>query len=208
MQFAIELLGKHLLDDAVFFRIKEQLLISLRIFHISLLCGCVKDTVLLLITFAVACILSEAYRAITKYDNRSIHMAISLILFCYGMFGSPLAIWVYKDSFLTQIQQNGMSAEYVESLSWLISVPMLIALCISPIVGGTIGALIAKGLLFSDSVENECLSANPNATNQEIENLLNSFDLLDCIDRHRLPCQADSGSGLPSVRQLWAKRNF
>lgn len=103
-------------------------------------------TVLLLITFAVACILSEAYRAITKYDNRFIHMAISFILFCYGMLGSPLAIRVYKDSFLTQIQQNGMSAEYVKSLSGLISVPMLIALCISPIVGGAIGALISKGL--------------------------------------------------------------
>ena len=104
------------------------------------------DTVLLLITFAVACILSEAYRAITKYDNRFIHMVISFMLFCYGMLGSPLAIWVYKDSFLTQIQQNGMSAEYVESLSGLISVPMLIALCISPIAGGAIGALISKGL--------------------------------------------------------------
>ena len=91
-------------------------------------------TVLLLITFAIACILSEVYRAVTKYDNRFIHMAISFILFCY------------KDSFLTQIQQNGMSAEYVQSLSGLISVPMLIALCISPIVGGAIGALIAKGL--------------------------------------------------------------
>ena len=101
---------------------------------------------LLLIPFAVACILSEAYRAITKYDNRFIHMAISFMLFCYGMLGSPLAIWVYKDSFLTQIQQNGMSAEYVESLSGLISVPMLITLCISPIVGGAIGALISKGL--------------------------------------------------------------
>lgn len=62
--------------------------------------------------------------------------------------------------------------------------------------------------LFSDSVKNECLSANPNATNQEIENLLNSFDLLDCIDGIRLPCRADSGSDLPSVRQLWPKRNF
>ena len=30
-------------------------------------------TVLLLITFAVACILSEAYRAITKYDGHFIH---------------------------------------------------------------------------------------------------------------------------------------
>ena len=62
------------------------------------------------------------------------------------MLGSPLAIWVYKDSFLAQIQQNGMSAEYVRSLSGLISMPMLIILCISPVIGGVIGALIAKGL--------------------------------------------------------------
>ena len=73
-------------------------------------------------------------------------MTIAFIIFCYGMLGSPLAIWVYKDSFLAQIQQNGMSAEYVSSLSGLISTPMLIALCISPIIGGIIGALMAKGL--------------------------------------------------------------
>lgn len=103
-------------------------------------------TVLLLITFAVACILAEVYRAITKYDNSFIHMAVSFIIFCYGMLGSPLAIWVYKDSFLDQIQQNGMSAEYIQTLSGLISVPMLIALCVSPIIGGFIGAMISKGL--------------------------------------------------------------
>lgn len=103
-------------------------------------------TVLLLITFAIACLLSEVYRAITKYDNNFIHMTISFIIFCYGMLGSPMAIWVYKDSFLAQIQQNGMSAEYVQSLSGLISTPMFIAMCISPIVGGFVGAMIAKGL--------------------------------------------------------------
>ena len=103
-------------------------------------------TALLLITFAVACILSEVYRAITKYDNNFIHMTISFIIFCYGMLGSPMAIWVYKDSFLAQIQQNGMSAEYVQSLSGLISTPMFIGLCVSPIIGGLVGAMIAKGL--------------------------------------------------------------
>ena len=103
-------------------------------------------TVLLLITFAVACILSEVYRAITKYDNNFIHMTISFIIFCYGMLGSPMAIWVYKDSFLAQIQQNGMSAEYVQSLSGLISTPMFIGLCVSPIIGGLVGAMIVKGL--------------------------------------------------------------
>lgn len=103
-------------------------------------------TVLLLITFAVACILAEVYRAITKYYNNFIHMTISFIIFCYGMLGSPMAIWVYKDSFLAQIQQNGMSAEYVQSLSGLISTPMFIGLCVSPIIGGIVGAMIAKGL--------------------------------------------------------------
>lgn len=103
-------------------------------------------TVLLLITFAVAGILSEVYRAITKYDNNFIHMTLSFIIFCYGMLGSPMAIWVYKDSFLAQIQQNGMSAEYVQSLSGLISTPMFIGLCVSPIIGGLVGAMIAKGL--------------------------------------------------------------
>ena len=103
-------------------------------------------TVLLLITFAIACVLSEGYRAITKYDSSFRHMTLSFILFCYGMLGSPLAIWVYRDSFLTQIQQNGMSAEYVQSLSGLISTPMLVALCLSPILGGLAGAWITKGL--------------------------------------------------------------
>ena len=103
-------------------------------------------TVLLLITFAAACILSEVYRAFTKYDNNFVHMTISYIIFCYGMLGSPMAIWVYKDSFLAQIQQNGMSAEYVQSLTGLISTPMFIGPCISPIVGGFVGAMIAKGL--------------------------------------------------------------
>ena len=112
----------------------------------AMITGFVPVLWLLLITFDVACILSEVYRAITKYDNNFIHMTISFIIFCYGMLGSPMAIWVYKDSFLAQIQQNGMSAEYVQSLSGLISTPMFIGLCVSPIIGGLVGAMIAKGL--------------------------------------------------------------
>ena len=40
--------------------------------------------------------------------------------------------------------------------------------------------------LFSDSVKNECLLANPNATDEEISTLLKSFDLSDYEDRHPL----------------------
>ena len=59
--------------------------------------------------------------------------------------------------------------------------------------------------LFSDSVKNECLSANPNATNQEIEKLLNSFDLLDCIDRHPLTLSGGQRQRLMIARAIAPK---
>lgn len=40
--------------------------------------------------------------------------------------------------------------------------------------------------LFSDSVKNECLLANPDATDEEISALLKSFDLSDYTDSHPL----------------------
>ena len=58
--------------------------------------------------------------------------------------------------------------------------------------------------LFSDSVKNECLSANPNATNQEIENLRNSFDLLDCIDRHPLTLSGGQRQRIAIARAMLA----
>ena len=62
--------------------------------------------------------------------------------------------------------------------------------------------------LFSDSVKNECLSVNPNATNQEIENLLNSFDLLDCIDRHPLTLSGWQRQRLAICQAIMAKKKF
>lgn len=62
--------------------------------------------------------------------------------------------------------------------------------------------------LFSDSVKNECLSANPNATNQEIENLLNSFDLLDCIDRHPLTLSGGQRQRLAICQAIMGKKKF
>ena len=62
--------------------------------------------------------------------------------------------------------------------------------------------------LFSDSVKNECLSVNPNATNQEIENLLNSFDLLDCIDRHPLTLSGGQRQRLAICQAIMAKKKF
>lgn len=66
----------------------------------------------------------------------------------------------------------------------------------------------ANHQLFSDSVKNECLSANPNATDQEIENLLNSFDLLDCIDRHPLTLSGGQRQRLAICQAIMGKKKF
>ena len=102
-------------------------------------------TVLILITMLIACVLSEAYRYITKYNLKFSNLALAFILFGYGMAGSPLALFVYRESFLAQISET-MSQEYVVAISSYITTPMLILLLVSPIAGGFFGALIAGGI--------------------------------------------------------------
>ena len=102
-------------------------------------------TVLILITMLIACVLSEVYRYITKYNLKFSNLAVAFILFGYGMAGSPLALFVYRESFLAQISET-MSQEYVAAISSYITTPMLIFLLVSPIAGGFLGALIAKGI--------------------------------------------------------------
>ena len=102
-------------------------------------------TVLILITMLIACVVSEAYRYITKYNLKFSNLAVAFILFSYGMTGSPLALFVYHEGFLAQISET-MSQEYVVAISSYITTPMLILLLVSPIAGGFFGALIAGGI--------------------------------------------------------------
>ena len=102
-------------------------------------------TVLILITMFIACVVSEAYRYITKYNLKFSNLAVTFILFSYGMAGSPLALFVYRESFLAQIGET-MSQEYVAAISSYITTPMLILLLVSPIAGGVFGELIAGGI--------------------------------------------------------------
>lgn len=102
-------------------------------------------TVLILITMLIACVFSETYRYITKYAFKFRNLVVAFILFSYGMVGSPLALFVYRESFLAQISET-MSRKYVVAISSYITTSMLILLLVSPIVGGLLGALIAKGI--------------------------------------------------------------
>ncbi len=107
-------------------------------------------TVVILITFASACLLAEVIRLATKYKSFTGN-SISFAVFSVGMIGSPLPMWLFKDSFFKQIsEQTGqggiVSGNYLSILSNLATDGMLIVLILAPIVLGGIGALIARAL--------------------------------------------------------------
>ena len=67
-------------------------------------------------------------------------------VFGLGMCGSPLPLWVFHDSFVSQIAEQGMGADYLASLDALSTTPMLIAMFAVTIVAGLAGAYIARCL--------------------------------------------------------------
>lgn len=102
-------------------------------------------TVVILGFMAVSCALAELTRYLTKY-NSFWGNAISYIFFSYGMVGSPLPIWLFRESFLAQIQEQGMPADYVASVAAISSNSMLVVLFVAPAIGAVIGIFIARGL--------------------------------------------------------------
>lgn len=102
-------------------------------------------TLVILISMASTCILAEAARAVTKY-NSFLGNSIAYVIFSLGMVGSPLPIWIFKEDFLTQMIEQGMSADYVSAVEAISSNTMLIVLFVAPIIGGIIGAFIARSL--------------------------------------------------------------
>ena len=102
-------------------------------------------TLVILISMASACILAEVARVATGYNSFSGN-AVAYVFFSLGMVGSPLPIWLFKADFLAQITAQGMPADYVAALEALSSNAMLVVLFVAPIIGGVIGAFIARGL--------------------------------------------------------------
>lgn len=102
-------------------------------------------TVVILISMAISCVLAEVTRYITKY-NRFSGNSISYIFFSYGMVGSPLPIWLFKESFLMQMSEQGLPDDYVSAVEALSSNYMLIVLFVAPAVGAVVGSYIARGL--------------------------------------------------------------
>lgn len=102
-------------------------------------------TVVILIAFAVSCILAELCRICSHYRSFCGN-ALAYVFFSLGMIGSPLPVWIMRDSFLAQISQQGMPEAYVSTLAALTSPGMIVVLVGAPIVGAILGILLAKGM--------------------------------------------------------------
>ena len=100
-------------------------------------------TLVILITFVLACGLAELTRGLTHYQSMAGNL-VSFVLFSLGMVGSPLPIWLIWEDFLRQITEQGMPTDYINTLASLSSNGMLIVLFLAPIVGAIIGGFLAK----------------------------------------------------------------
>ena len=102
-------------------------------------------TVVILVSFVLACGLAEITRVITHYRSMAGNL-VSFVLFSVGMVGSPLPIWLMREDLLRQITEQGMPADYVNTLAALSSNGMLIVLFLAPVVGAVIGGILARAM--------------------------------------------------------------
>ena len=97
------------------------------------------------VVILVSCGLAEITRVITHYRSMAGNL-VSFVLFSVGMVGSPLPIWLMREDFLRQITEQGMPADYVNTLAALSSNGMLIVLFLAPVVGAIIGGILARAM--------------------------------------------------------------
>jgi len=102
-------------------------------------------TVVILVSMVLSCGLAELTRYLTKYNTLS-GSYLSYIFFSYGMVGSPLPIWLFKESFLAQISEQGLPADYVLAVEAPSANWMLIVLFVAPAIGAIVGAVITRAL--------------------------------------------------------------
>jgi len=103
-------------------------------------------TVVILITFVSACLLAELIRFCTGYESFKGNAA-SFVVFSLGMIGSPLPIWLFKEDFLAQIVEQGISESYAETFKNLATPVMLVIMIVSTVACAIVGAFLA-GKLF------------------------------------------------------------
>lgn len=103
-------------------------------------------TLVLLLTFGIGCLIAEIIRKITSYNSIKGNI-LSYAFFSLGMVGSPLPIWIFRDSFLNQMVSQGLPEEYVNTLNSLTPNWVLILMIVLTFLLAFIGGFIGKSVL-------------------------------------------------------------
>lgn len=93
----------------------------------------------------IGCGLGELCRVLSGYGNFKGN-TLAFICFSLGMTGSPLPIWLMRESFLSPIAEQGMPESYIATLETVSSPFMLVVLFAAPVVGAVIGAVVTKAM--------------------------------------------------------------
>lgn len=99
--------------------------------------------ILVPIFFIITSLIMEVIRKIGGYNSFNVN-SICFSIFSLSMIASPLPLWLDSESFISQIEEFGMSQSYILIVKSLTSVSMLIVVILSTIVCSIIGILIAR----------------------------------------------------------------
>lgn len=102
---------------------------------------------ILIVTAFIAGTVAEIIRKSMGYDSENGKL-ISYAVFSLGMVGNLLPIWIFRESFLVNMVDRGMPADYVQAMEaatpmWMLFV-MIVVTFIVALIGGKIGQAIVK----------------------------------------------------------------
>lgn len=103
-------------------------------------------TLVLLVTFGLACVVAELIRKITGYNNFAGNLW-GYAFFSLGMVGSPLPIWLFRDSFSQQMVSQGFPSDYVETMNAVTPIWVLIVMIVATFLLAFVGGMIGKALM-------------------------------------------------------------
>jgi len=102
-------------------------------------------SILVLILYLCGAVIAEIIRYFSKYSNFWLN-AVGFGFFSFGMAGSPLPLWLYRESFFEQISEFGMPADYLNQLEALASPGLLPIMLVVTFVAAILGAFLARRL--------------------------------------------------------------
>jgi len=123
------------------------------VFVISLVTGIIfiSAAISIVVSEIIAGILAELALRKGKFENK-FWIMISYVIFSFGFIGDFYLLWFHKESFL-KYSENFMNAEYLDALSRLVSVPTMIFIIASILIGSLAGGFLGFKLMRKHCVK-------------------------------------------------------